>query len=53
MVGATAAQHLAAEGEGLGPGGPQDRLTFLTGELDRELGRAVEFLATQTPAQPR
>jgi hypothetical protein len=53
VVGATAAQQLAAEVEGLSRGGPSDRLTFLTRELDLELGRAVEFLGTQTPAQPR
>jgi HPt (histidine-containing phosphotransfer) domain-containing protein len=53
VVGATAAQRLAAEVEGLSRGGPQDRLASLTRELDRELGRAVEFLATQTPAHPR
>jgi HPt (histidine-containing phosphotransfer) domain-containing protein len=53
VVGARAAQQLAAEVESLSRGGPQERLASLTRELDRELGRAVEFLATQTPVRPR
>jgi CheY-like chemotaxis protein len=54
-VGATPAQELAAELEGLSrgdtaDGGREDRLAVLARELDEELGRAVEFLGAQTPA---
>jgi CheY-like chemotaxis protein/HPt (histidine-containing phosphotransfer) domain-containing protein len=54
-VGATPAQELAAELEGLSRGdgaggGRGDRLAALARELDQELGRAVEFLGAQTPA---
>jgi two-component system, sensor histidine kinase and response regulator len=52
-VGASAAHQVAAELEGLSRGGAQDRLPSLARELDRELGRAVEFLVAQVPAQPR
>ena len=51
-VGATTAQGLAAELEGLSRGGYDDRVATLSGKLEHELDRAKEFLAAQTPAQP-
>ena len=51
-VGATTAQGLAAELEGLSQGGYDERVATLSGELEQELGRATEFLAAQIPARP-
>ena len=46
-VGATTAQALAAELETLSRDGHSDRLATVASELERELGRATEFLAVQ------
>ena len=46
-VGATTAQALAAELETLSRDGHSDRLATVASELERELGRATEFLAAQ------
>ncbi len=51
-VGATTAQGLAAELEGLSRGRYDDRVATLSGELEQELGRATAFLAAQIAAQP-
>jgi CheY-like chemotaxis protein/HPt (histidine-containing phosphotransfer) domain-containing protein len=51
-VGATTAQELAAELEGLSQGGYDGRVATLSGKLEHELDRAREFLAAQTSAQP-
>ena len=51
-VGATAAQGLAAELEGLSRGGYDDRMAALSGELEQELARVQEFLtAAAEPSQ--
>jgi signal transduction histidine kinase/CheY-like chemotaxis protein/HPt (histidine-containing phosphotransfer) domain-containing protein/putative methionine-R-sulfoxide reductase with GAF domain len=50
-VGATTAQALAAEVEALSRDGYSDRLAALVGNLERELGRATEFLAAQPSAK--
>jgi HPt (histidine-containing phosphotransfer) domain-containing protein len=47
-VGATTVQALAAELESQSRVGRADRVVSLMGELERELGRAVEFLASRS-----
>ncbi len=50
-VAAVRAQTLAAELEALSREGYQDRLITLVAELERELGRAAEFLASQSSVE--
>jgi CheY-like chemotaxis protein/HPt (histidine-containing phosphotransfer) domain-containing protein len=50
-VGATTAQALAGEVEALSRDGCDDRLATLASELDRELGRASDFLAAQSSVE--
>jgi HPt (histidine-containing phosphotransfer) domain-containing protein len=49
-VGAATAQALAGELEALSRKGHQDRLNTLADELERELGRAAEFLTSGSSA---
>ena len=50
-VGATTAQRLAAELEALSRDGDDGRLVTLAGDLEREIGRAAEFLAAQSSVE--
>jgi HPt (histidine-containing phosphotransfer) domain-containing protein len=50
-VGAATAQVLASELEALSREGYQDELITLADELERELGRAAEFLTSQSSAE--
>ena len=50
-VGATTTQALASQLEALSRDGYDERLATLAGELERELRRAVDFLAGRRSAE--